>query len=194
MSRRGEDHPQALRADARRNRAALVAAARRALTTQGSAASLDGIARDAGVGIGTLYRHFPTRHALLEAVYAVELDAVVDNANDSLEHQTADVALREWVARYADFTARSRGMMETLRAGLAEGRIPSSTTHDRITAAIAPLLAAGAADGSLRDDVAAEDVTTLLLGTFLATATSPTPSSTPRLLALVLDALRPTPS
>ena len=179
------------RADARRNRDKLVATARAALAADGSAASLDGIAREAGVGIGTLYRHFPTRDALVEAVYSAELDSLAASGPALLKELAPETALREWVARYAQFTAAKRGMMDTLRAGLAMGKLPTSTTRERITAAIAPILAAGATDGSLRSDVGPDDVTTLLFGTFLATAASTSTDTTRRLLDLVVDALLP---
>lgn len=181
---------QPLRADARRNRDRLLVAARTALATEGSAASLDGIARDAGVGIGTLYRHFPTRDALVEAVYGAELDSLTASAAALLEELPPEVALREWIARYAQFTATKRGMLDTLRAGLAEGRSPTSSPRERITAAVAPILAAGAAAGTLRSDVEPDDVTMLLLGAFLATAASASTDTTRRLLDLVVDALQ----
>lgn len=182
-----------LRADAQRNRDKLLAATRTALDSEGGEVSLEAIARTAGVGIGTLYRHFPTREALMEAVYGAELDALTTSSATLLEELPPEAALREWAARYARFTATKRGMASALRQGLADGRIPSTSTRERITAAIAPILAAGAADGSLREDVAPEDVTALLLGTFLATATSPAEGVAARLLDLVVDALRPQP-
>jgi AcrR family transcriptional regulator len=189
-----QDAPRPLRADARRNRDKLLAAARAALETEGGAFSLDAVARGAGVGIGTLYRHFPTREALMEAVYGAELDALAADSATLLAQLPPEAALREWAARYSRFTATKRGMSGALRQGLADGRIPATSSRERITAAIAPILAAGAADGSLRADVAPDDVTTLLLGTFLATAASPEAGSSARLLDLVVDALRPQPS
>jgi len=182
-----------MRADARRNRDQLIAAARAALGAHGRTASLDSIARDAGVGIGTLYRHFPTRDALVEAVYGAELDFLAASASTLLKQLPPEAALREWVARYAQFTAAKRGMMDTLRAGLAEGRIPASSTRERITSAIAPILAAGAESGALRSDVDPDDITTLLLGTFLATAASSSTDTSRRLLDLIVDALRSRP-
>ena len=189
MSDHGSDRPR--RVDARRNRDRLVTAARAALAAEGASAALEWIARDAGVGIGTLYRHFPTRDALVEAVYGAELDDLAASAATLLDEAAPEVALRRWVARYAAFAAAKRGMMDTLQAGLADGTGATSSTRQRITAAIAPILAAGAAQGSLRPDVDADDVTSLLLGAFLATAAPGSPDRTPRLLELVVDALRP---
>ncbi|MCW0214848.1 MAG: TetR/AcrR family transcriptional regulator [Pseudonocardia sp.] len=187
-----------LRADAQRNRDTLVGAARAAFATADDAVPLESIARAAGVGIGTLYRHFPTRESLVEAVYAAELDDVVASAQTLLDDHAPDVALRAWMNRYAAFVATKRGMIDTLRAGWASGRIVTPATSERITGAIGTILAAGARDGSLRGDVAAADVTAMVLGVFLSTAAAGTAERTPRLLALVADALgappRPAPS
>lgn len=178
-----------LRADAQRNRDTLVAVARAAFTAADDAVPLEEIARGAGVGIGTLYRHFPTREALVEAVYAAELDDVVASAGALLAEFPPDVALRAWMNRYAAFVATKRGMIDTLRAGWASGRLATPTTRERITAAIASILAAGAQAGCLRADVDPADVTAMMLGVFLSTATS-TADQTKRLLDLVADALR----
>ncbi len=180
-----------VRADAQRNRQALMTAARRAFATQ-DAVTLEDVARAAGVGIGTLYRHFPTREALVEAVYAAELDAVTGSAPGLLTELTPPAALRALMDRYASFAAAKRGMVDTLRAaGWASGRIATPATRERLTATIATILVAGARDGSLRPDVEADDVTTLLLGVFLATTQSATEKRTGALLDLLVDALRP---
>ncbi|WP_432165194.1 TetR/AcrR family transcriptional regulator [Streptomyces sp. bgisy031] len=181
-----------LRADAQRNRENLVAVARAAFAASDGTVALEGIAREAGVGIGTLYRHFPTREALVEAVYAAELDAVTTSAPALLEEFPPDVALRAWLDHYAKFTATKRGMIDTLRAGWASGRITTPTTRERITAAIGTILAAGAAAGSLRGDVDPDDVTAIVFGAFLsAAATGDAAEQTGRLLDLVVDAVRP---
>lgn len=180
-----------VRADASRNREGLIAAARAAFSAADDAVALEDIARDAGVGIGTLYRHFPTREALVEAVYSAELDNVVSSAPELIEKWPPEVALRIWMKRYAEFAAAKRGMIDTLRAGWASGRIATPTTRQRITAAIAMILASGARTGSLRSDVDPEDVTLMLLGVFLSAGTAGSPERNGRLLDLVVDALRP---
>jgi AcrR family transcriptional regulator len=143
-----------------------------------------------GVGTGTLYRHFPTREALVEAVYAAELDDVAASASALLGQFPPDVALRGWMDRYATFWVTKHAMLGTLRAGFAPGRI-SPSTRERVITAIAPILAHGAREGSLRTDIRPEDVATLLLGVFLSTAASDTLEQSGRLLDLVVDALRP---
>ncbi|MFL1429415.1 MULTISPECIES: TetR/AcrR family transcriptional regulator [unclassified Nocardiopsis] len=183
--------PRPLRADARRNRERLIEAARARLARGRGPLSLEGVARDAGVGIGTLYRHFPTRDALVGALYAAELDELAASAAALLRELPPERALRAWVLRYARFAAAKRGMADTLRAAMAAGTIESSATWARISAAVGPLLEAGAREGSLRADVDADDVTAMLLGVSLATAREEGVERTGRLLDLVLDALRP---
>ncbi|QMU76736.1 TetR/AcrR family transcriptional regulator [Streptacidiphilus sp. PB12-B1b] len=185
----GAERP--LRADARRNRDTLVAVARAAFAAADDTVPLEVIAREAGVGIGTLYRHFPTREALVEAVYAAELDDITSSAPALLETLAPDAALRAWMDRYAQFAAVKRGMVDTLRAGWASGRIATPTTRERITAAIGTILTAGAEAGVLRADVEPDDVTAVLLGVFMSTATNSTLDQTGRLLDLVVDALHP---
>ncbi|NBH03761.1 TetR/AcrR family transcriptional regulator [Amycolatopsis sp. SID8362] len=177
-----------VRADARRNREKLVEVARAAFATDGAVA-LETIAREAGVGIGTLYRHFPTREALVEAVYAAELDDVTASAPALLEQHPPEVALRAWMDRYAAFFATKLGMADTLRVSLGTGRIVTAETRRRIVAAIGAILEAGAAAGTLRADADPEDVTFVLLGVFLSAGHEP--ERIGRLLDLVADAVRP---
>lgn len=179
------------RADARRNRDRLLAAARDAFAATTEAVPLDAIARAAGVGIGTLYRHFPTREALVEAVYAAELDEVVSSAAELLTEFEPAAALRAWMTRYAAFFRIKRGMSDTLRAGWASGSIATPATRERITAVIAMMLRSGAEAGSLRSDVDPDDVTMMLLGVFLSTAAIDAPDKAEQLLDLIVDALRP---
>ncbi|MFK4041693.1 TetR/AcrR family transcriptional regulator [Nonomuraea wenchangensis] len=146
------------RRDARRNRDKLIATAQAAFAAADGPVALEAIARQAGVGIGTLYRHFPTREDLVDAVYAAELEAVTTSVSALLGRHPADVALRTWLGRYAAFVTTKRGMMDTLRG-----------------------------------DVAAEDVTTLLIGVFLAITAGAPQEQTDRLLDLITDALRPRP-
>ncbi|GAA0451097.1 TetR/AcrR family transcriptional regulator [Streptomyces olivaceiscleroticus] len=179
------------RADARRNRDRLLAAAREAFAATPDAVPLDAVARAAGVGIGTLYRHFPTREALVEAVYAAELDEVVASAPPLLEKLEPAAALRAWMTRYAAFFKIKRGMTDTLRAGWASGSIATPATRERITATLAMMLRSGAEAGSLRPDVDPEAVTMMILGVFLSTTATDSPDKVDQLLDLIVDALRP---
>ena len=142
-------------------------------------------------GIGTLYRHFPTRESLVEAVYSAELDDVTASAATLVERLPPDQALDEWMKGYAEFVATKRGMLDTLRAGWASGRIATPTTRERITAAIATILTAGARTGTFRDDVQPDDVAALLVGIFLSNPANSVGEQSARLRGLVIDALRP---
>lgn len=181
---------RAPRADAQRNRDRLVAVARTVFAAQ-DAVTLEGIAREAGVGIGTLYRHFPTREDLVEAVYAAELDEVTGAVAGLVRDLPPGAALRAWMGRYAAFVATKRGMLDTLRAAWASGRLATPSTRERITEAVATLLAHGASAGALRGDVAADDVVVLLIGVLMAQPGDAPTDQTERLLDLIFDALRP---
>jgi AcrR family transcriptional regulator len=167
-----------------------VAAARAAFTSAGDTVPLESIARDAGVGIGTLYRHFPTRESLVEAVYAAELDEVTSNVETLLDQSPPEIALRAWMDRYARFIQTKRGMLTTLRASWASGRIATPTTRARVSGAIRSILSAGVRTGAFRANANADDVTTLMLGVFLATASDDDSGQVARLLDLVVDAVR----
>ena len=104
------------RADAERNRARLLETAKAAFAEKGSAASLDEIARIAGVGAGTLYRHFPTRDALVEAVYRNETEQLVAAADRLAKTHPPLAALREWLSLFVDYIATKHGMSEVLNS------------------------------------------------------------------------------
>jgi AcrR family transcriptional regulator len=182
-----------VRSDARRNREKLVAVAQAAFAAADGPVALEAIAREAGVGIGTLYRHFPTREALVEAVYAAELDDVTASAPALLEELPPEAALRAWMDRYAAFVETKRGMADVLRASMASGRIATPATRRRITAAIGSILDAGARAGTLRAGVDPEDVTLMLLGVFLSTSSGQDAERVGRMLDLIIDAVRPVP-
>ena len=174
-----------IRADARRNRERILQAASAAFGAAGPV-SLEAIARDAGVGIGTLYRHFPSREALVEAVYRAELAEVAASAQELLQAHSPTAALRLWMDRYAAVVAAKRGMAESLRAIFETGAVAQSDTRTAIVAAIDALLTAGAEDGSLRSDVSGDDVVTGLLGIMLA---SGSPQQSQRMFDLLLAGL-----
>jgi len=183
-----------MRVDARRNRERLLAVAFRAFSSGSGTVTLEAVAREAGVGIGTLYRHFPTREALVEAVYRNELARLRGSAGELLGSQEPAAALRAWMDRFADYVAAKRGMAETLRAVFAPGAIPSSETRDGLTATIQSLLDAGAAAGTVRGDVDARDVFASLTGVFLASGAPDQRERAGRMLDLLMDGLRPRPT
>ena len=179
-----------LRADAARNRERLIAEARRFFSAGDATVSLDGVAQAAGVGVATLYRHFPTREALVEAVYRSELDALAADVEPLLAVHRAHDALRMWMDRYARFVAAKHPMRDALRIAMTSPTAPTAETRIRIRAVMARFVAAGAADGTIRSDLDPDDVTLSLAGAVLMTATSTDASQLRRLLDLLLDGLR----
>lgn len=186
----GRTDGKTMRADARRNRDRLVAVARRVFTAEGDAATLEGIARAAGVGIGTLYRHFPTREALVEAVYRAELSRLCGSAAELLGEQAPDAALRAWMDRFAGYVAVKREMADALRAVFASGAVTVSQARGELTRAVQAILDAGIAAGTLRDDVHAEDVVATIVGMFTATSLAGGHEQLDRMFDLLTGAVR----
>jgi AcrR family transcriptional regulator len=181
---------RALRADARRNRDRLLSAAVRAFSQDGADVTLDAIAKDAGVGIGTLYRHFPTREALIEAAYRSELARLCGAVPDLLQEMRPDEATRAWMDRYIEYMTTKRGMADALRAVIASGGTPYAQSRDRLITAITSLLQAGAASGTLRADIEPADVLASLSGISLAAGEPAQRAQARRLLDLLMDGLR----
>ncbi|MFC3500557.1 TetR/AcrR family transcriptional regulator [Micromonospora krabiensis] len=182
--------PRPLRADAQRNRQRLLDAAVRAFSQRGPEVTLESVARAAGVGIGTLYRHFPTREALVEAAYRNELGKLCDAAAELLEESPPDQALRIWMDRFVDYLATKRGMADALRLVIAAGTNPFAQSRDRLLAALGLLLEAATQAGSVRADVTAADVLTSLSGVSLAAGEPAQREQAGRLLDLLMDGLR----
>lgn len=179
-----------LRADAARNRDKLLDAATRLFIEQGLDATVDAIAKEAGVGPGTVYRHFPSREALIEAAYRSELDAVCDAAAILLETESPENALRTWMDKFIDYMTKKIGMGDVLRMIMSSGATPYAHSRERLNAAIELLLDATAKAGKTRSDAVADDVLMTLSG--IAT-TSGAPSQqvqARRMLNLLFDGLR----
>jgi AcrR family transcriptional regulator len=179
-----------LRADARRNRERLLEIAARVFSHDGPDVTLESIAKEAGVGIGTLYRHFPTREALIEAAYRNELARLCDGVPELLRTLPADVALRTWLDRVVDYLATKRGMADALRAVIASGGDPFAASRESLRGAFGALLTAGAKDGMLRADVDPFDVLTAVSGMSLVAGRSGQRDQAGRLLDLLVDGLR----
>lgn len=143
------------------------------------------------MGIGTLYRHFPTREALVTSAYEAQVEDLLAQGGRLLEALPPREALRRWLDEFARFVSTKHGMLDALRLGMVE----ATTQHDvinareRMAAAIAPILAAGARDGSLRADVQPSDVVLLAAGSLMPVQVEAAQSE--RLLGLIMDALRP---
>ena len=181
--------PRPLRVDAQRNREKVLSAATQAFADAGEDVALETIAARAGVGIGTLYRHFPSRDALLVAAYQHEVDALCAAAADLLATRPADQALRAWAERFADYVATKRAMGDALHAAASESPL-FAAARDQILGALSLLLEAGAASGTLRPDVDPSDVMRLMTGVWHLPNSPHWRQDVGRLLSLIVDGLR----
>jgi|SRR5580765_1903601 len=176
-----------LRADAARNRALLLSAARDAFTERGADASLEAIARRAEVGVGTLYRHFPTRQDLLEAVYVEEVEALCRSASDFADDQPWD-ALIKWFHRFVGYVTTKRALLDEMMATMGKDSPVFRTCHEAIFTAGQPLLDAAKQAGAVRADVDFVDVIRLVSGVSMIKNAEPDDIS--RVLGVALDGLR----
>ncbi len=158
---------QRQRADARENRERLIKSAREAFARD-ELVTLEAIAQGAGVGIGTLYRHFPKREALVEAVYRDQIEDLRVGASSLLASRPSAQALRQWMDLFADWAAAKRGMVHTLATMKSSGVLDFDASRREIETVIATLLAAGVAAGELRAGLDPADLRTLLAGILAA--------------------------
>jgi AcrR family transcriptional regulator len=181
------------RADARRNRVLLVEAATRAFAS-GERVSLEAIAKEAGLGIGTLYRNFPTRESLVEAVYHDQVERLRSGARDLLAEHPPAQALRLWADLFAEWAMTKHGMIETFLAMIASGAIELAHTREELVTVLRGFLDAGATAGDIRDDVDVEDVAASLAGILTVAGSPQQRDQAGRLLDLLMDGLRPVPT
>jgi AcrR family transcriptional regulator len=180
------ERPPSARKDAQRNRQRIIDAATRALTNGHDLVKIETIAKDAGVGIATLYRNFPSREALVEEVYRTELTRLCADADHLLTTQPPIDAMRTWMRHYQDFVATKHGMAETLRAVIASGAITSGNTREHLNGAITTITRAGIQNGTMRADITPADITASLAGIMLAAADE---AQATRMLGLLVDAM-----
>jgi AcrR family transcriptional regulator len=191
MIRLSPAEPRTLRIDAARNREQLLAVATRVLATAGAESSMRAIAREAGVGIGTLYRHFPTRESLVEAVYRDQVGRLTSGARELLAGVPPAVALRRWADLFGEWIATKSGMLDTLLALVESGDVAHATTHTELTDAISSMLDAGRRAGDVRGDVTADEIAASLIGIFTVARQAGSAIRSDRLLDLLFDGLRP---
>ncbi|AMM21531.1 hypothetical protein AX769_17015 [Frondihabitans sp. PAMC 28766] len=155
---------RAPRSDGRENRAKILQAAARAFAVDGADATLNSIARDAGVGIATLFRHFPTRDDLMIAAYSESIDYLCAAADELLARMPPLDAARAWMGRYLDYMSTKAGMADTVRALLSNDVDSRVHTLDRLLAAVELLLRAGRSSGAVVPGTRADDVLAALAG------------------------------
>ncbi len=191
MSDRSGKSARKPRSDAIRNREGLLEAAAAVFSAGGPDASLEAVARRAGVGIGTLYRHFPTREALFEAVYRHEVDQLGELA-DQLGREAAPVeALRRWLHANVRLVATKKGMFAALALAAHGPSELFAYSSDRLTKAVGSLLDRAIRAGEIREDITPEELLSGLVGMCYSMYDKPRWQATVlRLLDIFVDGLR----
>ena len=180
---------RALRADAKANHDRLLEVAAEAFARDGAEASLKAIAKEAGVGIGTLYRRFPTREILVEATYRSESARLCASADDLLGHLPAVEALRAWMEQFLDYLATKRGMAEALRVVLTADDDLRLRTRGMLIDALGLLLRTSEEQGAVRRGLDPADVVMALGGIALITSDQGRQDLAGRLLDLLMAGL-----
>jgi AcrR family transcriptional regulator len=178
------------RVDAARNRERVLEAAKAVFSAGGAQASLEAVARAAGVGIGTLYRHFPTREALFEAVYRREVQQLADLAEELKQEAQPVDALRDWMRSNVQFVATKKGMLAALALAAYKNSELFSYSFDQLTRAVGGLLDRAIAAGEIRDDISPEDLLRALVGICYLNDQPGWQTSVLRLLDVFIDGLR----
>jgi AcrR family transcriptional regulator len=178
------------RADSIRNRERVLEAATQVFSAGTPQASLEAVARQAGVGIGTLYRHFPTREALFEAVYRHEVDLLGDLAEQLARDGERVEALRKWLHANVRLVATKKGMIEGLQLVAHGSSELRAYSFERLTGAIGLLLDRGVAAGEIRDDIPPEDLLRTLVSILYSQGTADWQSRASRLVDIFVDGLR----
>jgi AcrR family transcriptional regulator len=177
------------RADALRNYEHIVETAREAFAERGPEVSLNAIAQRAGIGAGTLYRHFPTREALIEAVYRDDIAALTDRAAELAAAHDPLAALESWVRDQLVPALERSGIATTLKDALARAPEAFSLSKERFNQAADSLVGAAQAAGAIRPDVETRDILRMAAG--IATSSDGDPAACKRMLAIMFDGLRP---
>ena len=188
--RQSEKSERKPRADAVRNRERVLEAAKAVFRAGGPEASLEAVARAAGVGIGTLYRHFPTREALFEAVYRREVQHLAELAEQLKQKSEPVDALRRWMRSNVNFVATKKGMSAALALAAYKNSELFSHSFDRLTQAVGGLLDRAIAAGEIRGDITPEDLLRALVGMCYMHDQPGWQTSVLRLVDVFIDGLR----
>jgi len=178
------------RSDALRNRELVLEAAKVVFSAGGAEASLEAVARRAGVGIGTLYRHFPTREALFEAVYRREVEQLAELAEQLKAEAEPAEALRLWLRSNVAFVATKKGMSAALALVMDKSSELFAYSSGRLTSTVTALLARAVEAGEIRDDVSAEDLIRALVGMCYMNDQPGWQDSVMRMVDVFVDGLR----
>jgi len=178
------------RADGVRNRERVLEAAKAVFSAGGSDASLETVAKRAGVGIGTLYRHFPTREALFEAVYRREVDQLSELAEQLTKAPEPVDALRRWLKANVELIATKKGMISALALAVQASSELYAYSFESLTKAIGTLLDRAVAAGEIRADISPEDLLRALIGMCYLHDQPGWQSAVLRLMDVFIDGLR----
>jgi AcrR family transcriptional regulator len=181
-----------MRADARRNYDTLVVAARKVFADQGGSASMEAIAKQAGVGVGTLYRHFPKRIDIVEAVYRDDVELLVGSAERGLTDLEPWAALEAWLRAYVDYGRSKRTFLNELHEAFEKNPDLKPASRDRIWEACERVLSRAQEAGEARRDIDGADLMQLVSP--MCMNSTLTADQGDRLLKMVLDGLRPSPT
>jgi AcrR family transcriptional regulator len=188
--KQSEQRARKPRIDAVRNRERVLEAAKSVFSAGGPDASLEAVARTAGVGIGTLYRHFPTREALFEAVYRREVEQLADLVEKLKKEAQPIDALRHWMRSIVKFVATKKGMSAALALAVDKNSELVSYSSDRLSRAVGVLLERAIAAGEIRDDISPEDLLRALVGMCYTHDQPGWQTSVLRLVDVFIDGLR----
>jgi AcrR family transcriptional regulator len=180
------------RADALRNRERILEVAKDAFTRQGGQISLDDVAKQAGVGPGTLYRHFPTRDALLEAVYRTEVERLAAAAKTLSAKKPPIQALEAWMLLFVDYIATKQLIAPALNSLIGGPSQLYAASTTQITGAIETLVKRAIASGDIRPDLDALDLLRALIGVSNVASVPDWPASAKRLVHILIAGSRPT--
>jgi len=178
------------RADGTRNRQSLIDAAKAAFAEAGMNVSLEEIARRAGVGIGTLYRHFPSREAVVEAVYRREVEQLAAAVPQLLEDWSPGEALHKWMHLFIDYIATKRMIAPSLGPLTGRSSALYATSTELITGAISTLVKCAVAGGDVRKDIAPSDLLRAMVGVSYQNPDAGWEASARRVIDLLMDGLR----
>jgi AcrR family transcriptional regulator len=181
------------RADAQRNRERLLETAKAAFADAGPEVSLDEIARRAGVGIGTLYRHFPNRDAIVAAVYRREVQQLADAATRLMDTLPPGEALHQWMRLFVDYIATKKVIASALGAIVGGASELYASSGALIIGAVEALVGRASASGDIRADADPDDVLRALVGFTYGNTSPGWEASALRLIDILMDGLRPSP-
>jgi AcrR family transcriptional regulator len=179
-----------LRADARRNRAKVLEAAEEVFASEGLAVPIDEVARRAGVGVGTVYRHFPTKEALFEAIVVDRIEGLVERAEELSSADDPCTALFTFISELVDLAVKKKDLTDELARVGVQSEDLIAGVKERLEHSFDVLLGRAQAVGGVRQDINRTDMTALVMGTCMAASQHGCAESTQRLVGVLCDGFR----